>query len=162
MCFKTLFLFIINKCTHIIGILHYRLRASGKWVNGKTAYVAMPSIDLQIMEHYKPLSKRMSSVISKLLYIHVLTNALTSVFQSRNMRLKSWYQCMVNWFLVHQRNWTEWNSEIFFINILISKPNLEKNSIHSNKFFHYFHLSESSFTCPRLRASGLAWRLHSE
>jgi hypothetical protein len=28
-----------------------------------------------------------------------------------------------------------------------------------NKFFHNFHLSESSFTCPRLLASGLARRL---
>ena len=31
--------------------------------------------------------------------------------------------------------------------------------IYSSKFFHNFHLSESSFTCPRLRASGLARRL---
>jgi hypothetical protein len=30
-----------------------------------------------------------------------------------------------------------------------------KNYIYSNKFFHNFHLSESSFTCPRLHASGL-------
>jgi hypothetical protein len=29
----------------------------------------------------------------------------------------------------------------------------------SNKFFHNFHLSKSSFTCPRLQASGLARRL---
>ena len=29
----------------------------------------------------------------------------------------------------------------------------------SNKFFHNFHLSESSFTCPELQASGFAWRL---
>jgi hypothetical protein len=35
----------------------------------------------------------------------------------------------------------------------------KKKSIYSNKFFHNFHLSESSFTCPRLRASGLAQRL---
>ena len=39
-------------------------------------------------------------------------------------------------------------------------PNLEIFSIYSNKFFHNFHLFESSFTCPGLRASGLAWRLH--
>ena len=30
-----------------------------------------------------------------------------------------------------------------------------KKNIYSNKFFHNFHLSESSFTCPRLHASGL-------
>jgi len=30
----------------------------------------------------------------------------------------------------------------------------------SNKFFHNFHLSESSFTCPLLRASRLARRMH--
>ena len=31
----------------------------------------------------------------------------------------------------------------------------KKNSIYSNKFFRNFHLSESSFTCPGLRASEL-------
>jgi hypothetical protein len=31
--------------------------------------------------------------------------------------------------------------------------------IYSNKFFHNFHMSESSFTCPGLRESVLAWRL---
>jgi hypothetical protein len=41
---------------------------------------------------------------------------------------------------------------IFFI---ARKPNLEKFSIYSNKFFHNFHLSKSSFTCPRLWESGL-------
>ena len=39
------------------------------------------------------------------------------------------------------------------------KPNLGNFSIYSNKFFHNFHFSESSFTCPWLRASGLARRL---
>jgi hypothetical protein len=42
---------------------------------------------------------------------------------------------------------------------LARKPNLDKFSIYSNKFFHIFHLSESSFTCPGLRASGLTRRL---
>jgi len=46
-----------------------------------------------------------------------------------------------------------------FFHVLARKPNLEKCSIYSNKFFHNFHLSESSFTCPGLQASGLAWRL---
>jgi hypothetical protein len=46
-----------------------------------------------------------------------------------------------------------------FFHLLAPKPNLEKFSIYSNKFFHNFHLSESSFTCPGLRASGLARRL---
>ena len=32
-------------------------------------------------------------------------------------------------------------------------------SIYQNQFFHYFHLSESSFTFSGLRASRLAWRL---
>ena len=44
--------------------------------------------------------------------------------------------------------------------LLARKTNLEKCSIYSNKFFHNFRLSESSFTCPRLRASGLVRRLH--
>ena len=39
------------------------------------------------------------------------------------------------------------------------RKHLAKFSIYSNKFFHNFQLSESSFTCSRLQASGLAWRL---
>ena len=39
-------------------------------------------------------------------------------------------------------------------------PHLEEFSIYSNKFFHNFHLSKSSFNCPRLWGSGLAQRLH--
>jgi hypothetical protein len=35
----------------------------------------------------------------------------------------------------------------------------EKSSIYSNKFFDNFHLSESSFTCHGLPASGLTRRL---
>ena len=49
-----------------------------------------------------------------------------------------------------------------FFHLLAQKPNLEKFSIYSNKFFHNFHLSEYSFTCPRLRASGLARRLKTD
>jgi len=43
--------------------------------------------------------------------------------------------------------------------LLVRKPNLEKCSNYSNNFFHNFHLSESSFTCPGLRVSVLARRL---
>ena len=43
--------------------------------------------------------------------------------------------------------------------LLAWKPNLEKNCIYLNKFFHNFHLSECSFTCPGLQASGFAWIL---
>ncbi len=39
--------------------------------------------------------------------------------------------------------------------LLALKPNLEKCSIYSNKFFHNFHLFESSLTCSGLWASGL-------
>jgi hypothetical protein len=45
-----------------------------------------------------------------------------------------------------------------FALIFLAKPKsqmLKKKSIYSNKFFHNFHLSESSFTCPKLWASGL-------
>ena len=46
---------------------------------------------------------------------------------------------------------------LIFFYLLARKPNLEeKKSIYSNKFFHNFHLYESSFTCPRLRVGGLA------
>ena len=44
--------------------------------------------------------------------------------------------------------------------LLAQRPNLEKNYIYSNKFFHNFNLPESSFTSPWLRASRLAQRLH--
>jgi hypothetical protein len=43
---------------------------------------------------------------------------------------------------------------LFFFHILARKPNIEKHYIYSNKFFQNFDLSESSFTCHRLRASG--------
>jgi hypothetical protein len=43
-----------------------------------------------------------------------------------------------------------------FVLLLARKSNLEKNYIYSNKFFHNFHLSESSFTCTGFRANGLA------
>jgi hypothetical protein len=42
----------------------------------------------------------------------------------------------------------------FHLHVLARKPNLGKFSIYSNKFFHNFYLSESSFTCPGLWASG--------
>jgi len=42
------------------------------------------------------------------------------------------------------------------LHLLAQKPNLEKLSIYSNKFFHNFHLSESSFTCPGLLAIGVS------
>ena len=48
---------------------------------------------------------------------------------------------------------------LIFFRLLARQPNLEICSIYSNKFFHYFHFSESSFTCPGLRASGLVQRL---
>ena len=48
-----------------------------------------------------------------------------------------------------------------FFHLLARKPNLETFSIYSNKFFHNFHLSESSFTCPGHWASGLVQRLFS-
>jgi len=54
-------------------------------------------------------------------------------------------------------NFLEVKSTVFafiFLHLLARKPNLEKCSIYSNKF-HNFYLSESSFTCPGLWASGL-------
>ena len=48
---------------------------------------------------------------------------------------------------------------LIFFDILARKPNLEKLSIYSNKFFNNFQKSESSFACPGLQTSGLAQRL---
>jgi hypothetical protein len=45
-----------------------------------------------------------------------------------------------------------------FFHLLARKPTFEKFATYSNKFFHNFHLSKSSFTCPRLLASELVWR----
>ena len=38
-----------------------------------------------------------------------------------------------------------------FFHLLARKPNLEIFSIYSNKFFHNFHLPQSSFTSPGFR-----------
>jgi hypothetical protein len=47
-------------------------------------------------------------------------------------------------------------SLIFFHPMVLARmPDLEKISVYSSKFFHNFQLSESSFTCPELRATGL-------
>ena len=46
-----------------------------------------------------------------------------------------------------------------YFHLLAWNPNLEFFFIYSNKFFHNFHSSESSFTCTRLDGIGLAWRL---
>ena len=48
---------------------------------------------------------------------------------------------------------------LILFHLFARKSNLENLSIYSNKLFHNFHLSESSFTFPGHRASGLAWRL---
>ena len=45
-----------------------------------------------------------------------------------------------------------------FFHLLALKPNLERFSIYSNKFFNNFHLTEYSFTCPMLRAGGFIAR----
>ena len=46
--------------------------------------------------------------------------------------------------------------------LLARKPNLEKKNIYSNKFFHNFHLSASSFTCPGLRIDRNFCSVHEE
>ena len=49
---------------------------------------------------------------------------------------------------------------IFFTYSTCPKANFRKKfSIYRNKFFHYCHLSKSSWTCPRLQVSGLTQRL---
>jgi hypothetical protein len=48
---------------------------------------------------------------------------------------------------------------LHFFNLLVWKPNLEKCSIYSSKFFHNFHWSKSNLTCSRLQASEWARRL---
>jgi len=57
----------------------------------------------------------------------------------------------------------ESNPEYAKVFALIFSPTCPKakfrKNFYSNKFFHNFHLFESSFTCPRLWASGLERRL---
>jgi len=48
---------------------------------------------------------------------------------------------------------------LIFFTYLPESQIKEKKNIYSNKFFHNFRLSESSFTCPRRRTSGFARRL---
>jgi hypothetical protein len=40
------------------------------------------------------------------------------------------------------------NTPLYCIHLHARRPKLGKFSIYSNKFFHNFHLSESSFICP--------------
>ena len=61
------------------------------------------------------------------------------------------YESIICWYQTNQT--LNYRLCLNFYHLLARKPNLEKISIYSNKFFHNFHLSESSFTCPRLRAS---------
>ena len=81
---------------------------------------------------------------------HYTNNVIHTIL--KNMQLLT-----SNFFLIH----TITNNSFChnFFHLLAQKPNLEKISIYSNKFFHNFHLSESSFTSPELQASGLAQRL---
>ena len=59
---------------------------------------------------------------------------------------------------MHLKNYSVF--ALIFFHLLARKPNLEKFPIYANKFFHNFYLSESSFTCPELRASGIVQRLY--
>jgi hypothetical protein len=70
--------------------------------------------------------------------------------QALNVQLLNVYH-VISWYLC--------SLCLNFFHLLARKANWKKNYIYSNKFFHDFHLAESSFTCPRLRISGLAWRL---
>ena len=47
-----------------------------------------------------------------------------------------------------------------FVHLPAPKPNLEGKKNYSNKFFHNFHLSKSSFTCRGFRSCGLARKLY--
>jgi len=52
--------------------------------------------------------------------------------------------------------------KLFALNLFTYLPESKfrkEKKIYSNKFFHNFHLSESSFTRPGLQASGLVQRL---
>jgi hypothetical protein len=50
---------------------------------------------------------------------------------------------------------SELSLHLNFVHLLARKPNVKIFSIYSRKFFYIFHLSESRFTCPWLRESGL-------
>ena len=78
-----------------------------------------------------------------------------------HLRPKGWRCMKVNCISgVMVRVFTPSNPFLHFFHQLAWKPNLEEEKKnYSNKFFHNFHLSKSSFTCPGFRANGLAWRL---
>ena len=73
-----------------------------------------------------------------LIFFHILTECPKAKFRKKNSITQS---CL------------------FFCHLLARKPNLEKISIYSNKFFYIFHLSESSLACLGRRGSGLTQRL---
>jgi hypothetical protein len=79
----------------------------------------------------------------------IISKTLVSVFQGK-------FEKYYNVFYGHCRSNT-----VFALIILPTCPKtkLEKFSIYSSKFFHNFHLTESSFTCPRLWASGFCTKI---
>jgi hypothetical protein len=71
----------------------------------------------------------------------------------------SWFQKLfglIIFLIIYLLSMMKVASAILETSVLARKPNLQKMSIYSNKFFYNFHLSKSSFICPcRLRAGGL-------
>ena len=75
---------------------------------------------------------------------HIMTSPIKTIISSEGVHR-------------HYNKYTSFCRNFFHLHAW--KPNIEKLSIYSNKFFHSFHLSKSSFTCPGLWASGLVQRL---
>ena len=61
--------------------------------------------------------------------------------------LQPYIYSLVSYFFIKQ------DQIIMTCNSAVASLMLSRFFIYSKKFFHKFHLSESSFTCPRLRAS---------
>jgi hypothetical protein len=87
-------------------------------------------------------------VVGCWLYVH---------YDNINLQLLNCSQVLYRLVTIRCNIYIQNNLTIKFL--MSRKPNVEKFSAYSNKFFHNFHLSEPSFTCPGLMASGLARRL---
>jgi hypothetical protein len=87
-------------------------------------------------------------MITWIVFLRMFWNFISSLLVKRGGFLSFLVGTIRN-VLVMEIGWTDVGSGGY---ILVSNTS-------SNKFFYNFHLSESSFTCPGLRASGLMQRL---
>ena len=135
-----------------LGIFYHNLRFTNLWHLWKLTRNLLNKWSCDLMYNLRPLIFLFSNTFK------YLALSIPDEGYSRNL------SCTLN--LISTFLFKTWLASVkgdrhqsFFFHLLAWKPNLDKFSISSNKIFHNFYLSESSFTCPGLLVSGLAWRL---